>query len=437
MAIPIAILDCDLLLHGRGHKTLDRFDIETVSDEFLLTTFGFPREFIYYLVELLKESLLRRTQRSRAISPDVQILAALGFYTSGSFQSKMGDAIGISQASMSRCVSNVTKALMEKAPEFIGFNRDEATKQQTKEEFYRVAGIPNVLGVVDCAHIAIKAPNAEDSSYVNKKGFHSINCQLVCDARGLLLSAETHWPGSLTDRAVFNQSSVCKLFEEQMNHEGWLLGDNRYPLRKWLMTPVSNPETPADYRYNLAHMTTHEIVDRTFRALQTQVTYRCRKIVDKEAIDLEILDTVNKECVGPGTTSLESSIKWGDGFLIVYSVTDRSSFEAVARLKRLIDHIRQSLGIPTVIVANKNDMENGRAVRTEEGQALARDLRCNFFELSVAECSSEVEAAFSQLIREVRVEFHRHLLAMDKRSRVLQMRHALKNKLTRSKTMQW
>ncbi|XP_058237372.1 ras-related and estrogen-regulated growth inhibitor isoform X1 [Hemibagrus wyckioides] len=180
-----------------------------------------------------------------------------------------------------------------------------------------------------------------------------------------------------------------------------------------------------------------------------EVTYRCRKIVDKEAIDLEILDTVNKECVGPGTTSLESSIKWGDGFLIVYSVTDRSSFEAVARLKRLIDHIRQSLGIPTVIVANKNDMENGRAVRTEEGQALARDLRCvnptdtlqhkkcNFFELSVAECSSEVEAAFSQLIREVRVEFHRHLLAMDKRSRVLQMRHALKNKLTRSKTMQW
>ncbi|XP_047659739.1 ras-related and estrogen-regulated growth inhibitor isoform X1 [Tachysurus fulvidraco] len=190
-----------------------------------------------------------------------------------------------------------------------------------------------------------------------------------------------------------------------------------------------------------------------------EVTYRCRKIVDKEAIDLEILDTVNKECVAPGATSLESSIKWADGFLIVYSVTDRSSFEAVARLKRLIDHIRQSLGktdlrsaslrlcschvryfsegIPTVIVANKNDMENGRVVRTEEGQALARDLRCSFFELSVAECSSAVEAAFSQLIREVRVEIHRHLLAVDKRSRVLQMRHALKNKLTRSKTMQW
>ncbi|XP_031425425.1 ras-related and estrogen-regulated growth inhibitor isoform X2 [Clupea harengus] len=168
-----------------------------------------------------------------------------------------------------------------------------------------------------------------------------------------------------------------------------------------------------------------------------EVTYGCRKVVDKEAIDLEILDTVNKECVGPAANSLESSIKWGDGFLIMYSVTDRSSFESVSRLKRLIDHGKQTLGIPTVIVANKCDIENGRVVRTEEGQALAADLRCSFFELSVAESAVAVETAVWQLIREVRVEFNKHLLAMDKRSRMLQMRHALKNKLTRSKTMQW
>ncbi|XP_041075446.1 putative nuclease HARBI1 [Polyodon spathula] len=270
MAIPIAVLDCDLLLYGRGHRTLDRFDIETVSDEFLLTTFGFPREFICYLVEMLGETLSRPTQRSRAISPEVQILAALGFYTSGSFQTRMGDAIGISQASMSRCVTNVTKALTEKAAEFIGFSRDEATQQQTREEFYRVAGIPSVLGVVDCVHIAIKAPNAEDLSYVNRKGFHSINCQLVCDPRGLLLSAETHWPGGLLDTAVFQKSSLKRLFEEQDRHDGWLLGDSNYRLKKWLMTPLQYPETPAEYRYNMAHSATHEIIDRTVRAMQTR-----------------------------------------------------------------------------------------------------------------------------------------------------------------------
>lgn len=271
MAIPIAILDCDLLLHGRGQKTMDRFDLDTVSDNFLVTNFGFPRTFILYLVELLREGLSRRTQRSRAISPEVQVLAALGFYTSGSFQTSMGDTIGISQASMSRCVSNVTKALIEKAPQFITFNRDETTRDQSFEMFQRVAGIPGILGVIDCVQVAIKAPNSEDSSYVNRKGFHSVGCQIVCDARGLLLSAETHWPGGLKDFEVLQQSAVYKIMQD--SEEGWLLGDCRYPLRKWLMTPIDYPESPADFRYNLAHSTSHEIVDRTFRAIQTR--FKC------------------------------------------------------------------------------------------------------------------------------------------------------------------
>lgn len=79
---------------------------------------------------LCVKALCRRTQRSRAISPEVQVLAALGFYTSGSFQTSMGDTIGISQASMSRCLSHVTKALVEKAPQFITFNTYGAKKRR-------------------------------------------------------------------------------------------------------------------------------------------------------------------------------------------------------------------------------------------------------------------------------------------------------------------
>ena len=224
MAVPIAVLDCDLLLYGRGHRTLDRFKLEDVTDEYLVSTYGFPRQFIYYLVDLLGASLSRPTQRSRAISPETQILAALGFYTSGSFQTRMGDAIGISQASMSRCVANVTEALVERASQFIHFPEDEATVQSLKDDFYGLAGMPGVLGVVDCTHVAIKAPNAEDLSYVNRKGLHSLNCLMVCDARGVLLSAETHWPGSLPDCTVLQQAALTSQFETELHKDGWLLG---------------------------------------------------------------------------------------------------------------------------------------------------------------------------------------------------------------------
>eukprot|EP00064_Thunnus_orientalis_P008173 superscaffoldBa00000955_g8196 len=134
-----------------------------------------------------------------------------------------------------------------------------------------------------------------------------------------------------------------------------------------------------------------------------EVTYRCSRVVDQETVDLEILDIACKEsCVA----SLESSIRWADGFLLLYSITQRLTFQEVPRLKKLIEQTKQSL----VLVANKADLEIGREVTTEEGQRLAKDLR-------------------------LVLDQQRPL--PDRRSYMLTVRHALTRKLTRSKTMQW
>ncbi|KAM4721423.1 putative nuclease HARBI1 [Rhinophrynus dorsalis] len=273
MAVPITVLDCDLLLYGRGHRTLDRFRLDDATDDYLVTTYGFPRPFIDYLVELLGASLSRPTQRSRAISPETQIIAALGFYTSGSFQTRMGDTIGISQASMSRCVANVTEALVERAPQFIRFPKEEGSVQRLKDEFYNLAGVPGVLGVVDCFHVTIKAPSADDMSYMNRRGLHSLNCLLACDAQGVLLWAETLRPGSIQDNVVLHQSELFSLFETDMHKEGWLLADSAFLLQPWLMTPMQIPESPPEYRYNMAHTATHSVMERTQRALRLR--FRC------------------------------------------------------------------------------------------------------------------------------------------------------------------
>ncbi|XP_014857039.1 PREDICTED: ras-related and estrogen-regulated growth inhibitor-like isoform X3 [Poecilia mexicana] len=161
-----------------------------------------------------------------------------------------------------------------------------------------------------------------------------------------------------------------------------------------------------------------------------EVTYRCSRTVDQETVDLEILDLPFKS----SEASIESSIRWADGFLLLYSITQRSSFLEIPRLKTLIDQTKQSLVFPTVLVANKADLEVGRKVTTEEGQKLAKDLGCGFRELSVAEAVLSVEAAIFQLIR-LTLDQQRPL--PDRRSYMLTVRHALTRKLTRSKTMQW
>lgn len=58
-----------------------------------------------------------------------------------------------------------------------------------------------------------------------------MGCQLVCDARGLLLSAETHWAGGLKDTEVLERSALYKQLQNLKEHDdedeegGWLLGE--------------------------------------------------------------------------------------------------------------------------------------------------------------------------------------------------------------------
>ena len=53
-----------------------------------------------------------------------------------------------------------------------------------KNEFYLRGGFPCVIGCVDGTHVRLQAPSKHENNYVNRKGFHSINVQGVCNHEG-------------------------------------------------------------------------------------------------------------------------------------------------------------------------------------------------------------------------------------------------------------
>lgn len=90
------------------------------------------------------------------------------------------------------------------------------------------------------------------------------------------------------------------------------------------------------------------------------------------------------------------AIQWADGILLVYSITDRQSFNYIKRAK-----IEIQSDIQVWLVGNKVDMVHLRQVSADEGDILAKDFECKFNELSAAEHITQVGDVFHDLCREV------------------------------------
>lgn len=101
------------------------------------------------------------------------------------------------------------------------------------------------------------------------------------------------------------------------------------------------------------------------------------------------------------TAMREQYMRSGEGFVIMYSITDRQSFREASLAKKQIERVRRLEDIPMVLVANKTDLESSREVTTEEGQALAQEFDCPFFETSAA-LRQFVDDVFHTLIRQIR-----------------------------------
>ena len=237
--------------------------LDCLDDHELMSRYRLSRECIIDLCE--SSDLKRSTKRSGALSVSTQILVALRYFATGSFQRVDGDLHGVSQSSVSRCVNAVANALNHHASQFIRFPTDEASQRHIKAEFYDIAGFPNVLGCVDGTQIAITAPKLNEHVYVCRKGFHSLNVQGICDPKLRFINLVARYPGSSHDAFIWRGSSVYSyMAQTAANDNGWLLGDSGYPLSPFLMTPVINATNSADQRYNKQHSKTRNSIERAF-----------------------------------------------------------------------------------------------------------------------------------------------------------------------------
>lgn len=97
-------------------------------------------------------------------------------------------------------------------------------------------------------------------------------------------------------------------------------------------------------------------------------------------------------------TNSEAYASAADGFLLVYALDSRQSFNDISNFRERVLFLKGRETVPMLLLANKHDLQGCREVSSEEGAQRAAEMGCGFYETSAKEHTSVV-TPFLDIIR--------------------------------------
>ncbi|KAJ7271326.1 ras protein [Mycena haematopus] len=126
-------------------------------------------------------------------------------------------------------------------------------------------------------------------------------------------------------------------------------------------------------------------------------SYRKQVVVDNRVCSVEVIDTAGQE---EYATLRDQWTRECEGFVLLYSTTERSTFERLEVFHQSVRCAKNGKPI-LMLVGNKADKVTEREVLKQDGVALARRFGCEFMETS-AKTGQNVERVFTSLVRALR-----------------------------------
>ncbi|KAL6418863.1 hypothetical protein ACFW04_014211 [Cataglyphis niger] len=212
--------------------------------------FRFSKNLVMFgVLPLVEEELAKVNNHSLPIFPVLQLLTRLRFYSTASFQLMIGDVIQILQPTISRIIFRLT---------FVFRSTLIATRSENKRLFKELRygpgaiGLSSIDGAIDCTHIRLvhtRLYNIEEI-YRNRKGYFSLNVQVIVGPRTKILDIVSKWPGCEHDNRIFQNSHIYMRYRQQKLDE-MLVRDAGNPVLPFLLTPVNNPVTDEEIRFDI------------------------------------------------------------------------------------------------------------------------------------------------------------------------------------------
>ncbi|OXA47205.1 putative nuclease HARBI1 [Folsomia candida] len=220
MSIRPILFNC--LLHGESFLVHElRNDPDYHHKYFRMTKNRFDE-----ILHLIEPDITCKKTHSHPIMPIEKLALTLRYMASGNSQVSLALSYRFSPSAVSGILREVTRAICKKL-----WNH------------------PNACGAVDGKHIRVQAPALSGSTHFNYKNFFSVVLLAIADPNYKFTAVHIGASGSQSDGGIFGRSSLGMALEtgtlglpppkqvggKVLPHV--LLGDDAFPLRKFMMKP--------------------------------------------------------------------------------------------------------------------------------------------------------------------------------------------------------
>lgn len=240
----------------------------------------------------------RDTNFRKAIPAQERLMLTLRFLASGDSQISLTYLFRMGKKTVSRIIGETCIAIHSV---LVGkyFNVPESPEQWRKiaNDFEELWNFPHVIGDIDGKHVRIQAPNKSGSLCHNYKDFFSTVILAVCDAKYNFIYADIGQYGSNNDCGVLANSGLAFALEENKWNvpeperiDGieeelipyYLLGDEIFPLKQWLMRPYPGTLREDVQIYNYCHSRSRLPIENSFGILVARFRIFHRPIIASE-----------------------------------------------------------------------------------------------------------------------------------------------------------
>lgn len=143
-----------------------------------------------------------------------------------------------------------------------------------RKKFYIIAHFDEwVIGAIDGTYVVIPAPKEDPEVFRTRKHNFAVTLQAICLATLHFTSCFAGFPGSVSDRRIFDNSPIVKnILRSKSDYfptNEFIIGDKAYPVLDWCQAPYIRRSVLNDAQelYNHYLSATRQVIERAFALL--------------------------------------------------------------------------------------------------------------------------------------------------------------------------